>query len=75
MDARKVAFVPANLTFFPRLKTPDKGIIHTASQRFHSHVQNALVKLAKRPELVTKLGPDTPGVAPRGTKTNDDREI
>lgn len=75
MDARKVAFIPADLTFFPRLKSPDKGVIHMASQRFHSHVQNILVTLAKRPELVTKLGPDAPGVPARKTKKNNEREI
>lgn len=74
MDARKVAFVPADPIFFPRLKTPDKGIIHTASQRFHLHVQNVLVQLAKRPELVIKLGPDAPSAAPRKTR-RDDKEI
>jgi hypothetical protein len=74
MDARKVAFVPANPNFFPRLETPDKGIIHTASRRFHMHVQNVLVELAKRPELVVKLGPDAPGVTPRQTR-RDNKEI
>ena len=61
MDARKVAFIPVNRVFFPRLADPDQGIIHTASERFHHLVQNTLMKLAKRPELVVKLGPDAPG--------------
>lgn len=62
MDARKIAFIPVNLAFFPRLTESDKGIIHTAAERFHQHVQNTLMKLAKRPELVVALGPDVPGV-------------
>jgi hypothetical protein len=60
MDARKIAFIPVNSAFFPRMATPDKGIIHTASQRFHEHVQNTLMQLAKRPDLVVTLGPDLP---------------
>ena len=62
MDARKVAFIPVNRAFFPHLAEPDKGIIYTAAERFHQLVQNTLVKLAKRPELVVKLGPDLPGL-------------
>jgi hypothetical protein len=42
------------------MATPDKGIIHTASKRFHEHVQNTLLQLAKRPDLVVTLGPDLP---------------
>lgn len=61
MDARKVAFIPVNRDFFPRLAAPDKGIIYTAAERWHQRVQNTLMKLAKRPELVVKLGPDVPG--------------
>jgi hypothetical protein len=61
MDARKVAFIPINRAFFPRLGETDKGIIYTAAERFHQLVQNTLMKLAKRPELVVKLGPDAPG--------------
>jgi hypothetical protein len=61
MDARKVAFIPVNQAFFPRLAEPDKGIIFTAAERWHQLVQNTLMKLAKRPELVVKLGPDVPG--------------
>jgi hypothetical protein len=62
MDARKIAFIPVNSAFFPRLADPDKGIIYTAAERFHQLVQNTLMKLAKRPELVVKLGPDVPGL-------------
>ncbi len=58
MDARRIAFIPANMDFFPRLKDADKGIVYTASERFHSIVQNALVGLAKRPDLIIRLGPD-----------------
>jgi hypothetical protein len=72
MDARKVAFVPANPKFFPRLDLPDKGIIHTASRGFHERVQNTLLELARRPpELVVKLGPDAPGASSR--KAKDER--
>lgn len=60
MDARKIAFIPVNQAFFPRLVNPDKGIIFTAAERWHHVVQNTLMKLAKRPELVVKLGPDVP---------------
>lgn len=62
MDVRRVAFIPVNRAFFPRLGEPEKGIIYTAAERFHHLVQNTLVKLAKRPELVVKLGPDAPGL-------------
>lgn len=62
MDARKVAFIPVNRAFFPRLADPDKGIIVTAADRWHQLVQNTLLKLAKRPEPVLKLGPDVPGL-------------
>lgn len=65
MDARKIAFIPVNQTYFPRLRAADKGIIHRASERFHSHVQNTLVELSRRPDLVVKLGPDMPRNAPR----------
>jgi hypothetical protein len=65
MDVRKVAFIPVNLAFFPRLGEPGKGIVHTASQHFHQLVQNTLMQLAKRPELVVKLGPDAPGTPRR----------
>jgi hypothetical protein len=60
MDARKIAFIPVNSAFFPRMATPDKGIIHTASRRFHEHVQNTLMQLAKRPDLIVAVGPDLP---------------
>ncbi len=60
MDARKIAFIPVNSAFFPRIATPDKGIIHTASMRFHTHVQNTLMQLARRPDLVVALDPDLP---------------
>jgi len=45
----------------PRLIEQDRGIVHTASARFHQLVQNTLVKLAKRIDLVVKLGPDVQG--------------
>lgn len=60
MDARRIAFVPAGRLFFPRLTAPDRGIVHTASSQFHQLVENTLVMLAKRPDLVVKLGPDAP---------------
>ena len=58
MDARRIAFMPVDLTFFPRLADADRGIVHTASRQFHQLVQNILMQLARRPELVMKLGPD-----------------
>lgn len=61
MDARKIAFIPADRVFFPRQAEPEHGIVHMASMRFHQLVQNTLLKLAGRPELVVKLGPDVPG--------------
>ncbi len=60
MDVRKVAFIPVTAAFFPRLSEPGRGVVHTASQRFHALVQNTLMQLAKRPELVVRLGPDAP---------------
>lgn len=68
MDARKIAFIPLSPAFFPRLTESGKGIVHTASERFHQLVQNTLVLLAKRPELVVKLGPDGPGATGRTPK-------
>ncbi len=60
MDARKITFIPITTAFFPHLGTPNKGIVHLASERFHQHVLNTLAKLAKRPELIVRLGPDVP---------------
>jgi hypothetical protein len=60
MDARRVAFIPVNRAFFPRLDDEDRGIVHTASERWHRLVQNTLMTLARRPELVVRLGPDVP---------------
>jgi hypothetical protein len=60
IDARKIAFLPLTPDFFPRLDRPDKGIVHTASERFHTLVRNILMELAKRPDLVVPLGPDAP---------------
>jgi len=62
MDARKIAFMPVNRDFFPRLAEPDKGIIYTAAERWHRLVQNTLMTLAKRPDLIVKSGPDMPGL-------------
>jgi hypothetical protein len=61
IDVRKIAFIPVTAAFFPRLAEPQKGIVHTASKRFHQLVEDSLMLLAKRPELATKLGPDIPG--------------
>jgi hypothetical protein len=60
MDARRIAFIPVTRAFFPRLDQPEMGVVHTASQRFHALVENTLVELANRPDLVVKLGPDVP---------------
>ncbi len=60
MDARRVAFMPVTPAFFPRLRQPDKGIVHTASRRFHLLMRATLLELARRPELVVGLGPDAP---------------
>jgi len=61
IDARRIAFMPVSLAFFPRLGKPNKGIVHTASPRFHRLVQNTLLQLARRPDLIVALGPDRPG--------------
>lgn len=61
MDCRRIAFMPTTSAFFSRLDDPDKGVVHTASERFHRLVQDTLLQLAKRAELVVKLGPDAPG--------------
>lgn len=61
LDARKIAFIPINRAYFPRLGVPSQGIVHMASPRFHQQVQNALVQLAGRPELIVRLGPDAKG--------------
>jgi len=60
MDARKIAFIPANTDFFPRLKDADSGIVYTASETFHTMVENVLANLVKRPDLIIRLGPDDP---------------
>ena len=74
MDARRVAFIPVKNEFFPRLKDPDKGIVHTASLKFHTLVENTLMELARRPELVVRLGPDVPGMARRPSRTPRDED-
>jgi hypothetical protein len=56
MDARKIAFIPVTQDFFPRLGEPERGVIHTASVRFHQLVQNTLMNQAKRPEVVVRWG-------------------
>jgi hypothetical protein len=61
LDARRVAFLPIDLSFFPRLAQPDKGVVFTASLRFHRLVEDTLKQVARRPEIIVKLGPDTPG--------------
>jgi hypothetical protein len=58
LDARKIGFMPIRPDFFPRLETDGHGILGTASPRFQADVQNALVTLAGRPDLVVRLGPD-----------------
>lgn len=65
LDARRIAFVPVNNSFFPRLAEPGNGIVHTASKSFQALIQNTLMELAKRPDLVVKLGPDAPGMSRR----------
>ena len=66
LDARRVAFLPLDTTFFPRLGQPDKGIVFTASLRFHRLVEETLMQVARRQEIVVKLGPDTPSGRKRG---------
>jgi hypothetical protein len=51
LDARKIAAIPANTEFFPRLQKPGKGIIDTASSTFHNQVQNTVAEIVKRPDL------------------------
>lgn len=73
LDARRVAFIPVSRDFFPRLDAPEKGIVHTASRGFHHLVENTLVQLARRPELVVKLGPDAPGIARSRLKPTEEQ--
>jgi hypothetical protein len=58
MDVRRIAFLPVDTQFFPRLAEPGHGIVHTASLSFHRLVQNTIAQVLKRPELIVKLGPD-----------------
>lgn len=61
MDCRRIAFIPVVASFFPRLGQVDKGVVHIASKRFHRLVEDTLLHLARRAELVVRLGPDAPG--------------
>ncbi|MBL9035787.1 MAG: hypothetical protein JNN33_13545 [Rhodospirillaceae bacterium] len=61
IDARRIAFVPLDEAFFPRLRTPDAAIVSTAPPAFRRQVENALARLAGRADLVQQLGPDMPG--------------
>ena len=65
MDARRVAFIPLNAEFFPRIVTPGRGVIHTASNVFHSKVLGVLTQLSKRQDLILRLGPDNPAISKR----------
>ncbi len=38
MDARKIAFIPINRDFIPRLTDRDNGITYTAAERWHQLV-------------------------------------
>jgi hypothetical protein len=60
IDARRIAFVPANESYFPRLRAPDGAVIHEATKAFRAHIENVLARLANRPDLVQLLGPDIP---------------
>lgn len=60
MDCRRIALVPLVETFFPRLRQPDRGVVHSATPGFQKLVLNTLATLAKRPDLVVALGPDAP---------------
>lgn len=57
IDARNIAFIPANDEFFPRLHTPQGGVVYEATKSFRRHVESILVELAERPELLQLLGP------------------
>lgn len=60
IDARRIAFVPATESFFPRLRTPETAILFESAPAFRRHVENILAKLVGRPDLAQTLGPDTP---------------
>jgi hypothetical protein len=61
IDARNIAFIPAIDEFFPRLHTPQSGVVYEATKSFRRHVENILVELADRPDLLQLLGPHAPG--------------
>jgi hypothetical protein len=65
LDARRIAFIPADLTFFPRLAQPDRGVVFKTSFRFQERVEDILLQLADRAETVVQLGPDVPGARRR----------
>lgn len=59
-DARRIAFVPVNEDFFPRLRSPGGGAVFEVGKPSHRQVENVLAKLVNRPDLVRVLGPDAP---------------
>jgi hypothetical protein len=61
IDARRIAFVPATDDFFPRLGSPERGIIYEATKGFRAHIENILAQLAGRADLIQVLGPEKPG--------------
>jgi hypothetical protein len=61
IDARRIAFVPATEDFFPRLGSPEKGVVYEATKGFRAHIENILAQLAGRPDLIQLLGPEKPG--------------
>ncbi len=61
IDARRIAFVPMTEDFFPRLRSSERGIVHTVTKAFRKEVKNVLAQLAQRRDLVELLGPHSPG--------------
>lgn len=60
IDARRIAFLPVNEAFFPRLGAPAGAVLFEAEGSFRRKVENVLAKLVNRPDLIQILGPDAP---------------
>jgi hypothetical protein len=60
LDARRIAYMPVDRTFFPELNNPGRGVQGTASIGFQRHVERVLAALLEQPELLELLGPERP---------------
>lgn len=73
IDARRIALMPINSTFFPDLHRPEKGIQGTATETLKRQIEATMVRLVKRPELLQILGPER-AAKPQSRKRRGDRE-